>query len=945
MKQWLEKIKRFDRLSGRNQRITYYTVYSILFCFVTLAVFSWFFLASKSFVWETDGIPQHFNALAYYGQYLRGIIRNFFSTGKLSIPMFDFNIGYGSDIITTLHYYVLGDPLTLLSAIVPVAKTEFLYSFLIILRFYLAGVSFSMYCNKMGRGRSAVLCGSFVYAFCGYALFAGVRHPYFINPMIYFPLLLLGVEKIFRKEKPYLFISMIFLSAVSNFYFFYMLGILMVVYAGIRFFFIYKEDRIRHILLCFRNFLVYCIIGILMAAVILLPNIIIAGSNSRISNGHSYDLFYSNMYYEKLLLGFIDGSRGIGYWTYLGYGAISLLAVVLLFTIRKKYTWIKICFAVMTLFLMFPFAAHVLHGFSYVANRWIWGYSFIVALIVTIMIPEMLQITKKQLIILALMAGVCYCIAFTFNHSRIESIFASLSVLLLSFILLFFTYIFRSETILTGWKRNLPTMGILFSVILGIIIQAGYRYSASERDYISEFAFCNKIIPTLKNTSAKSILRLKDKDFFRYEESPSGTKAIKNTAMFNKLNSTSSYFSMSNSHVYDFLKELNVRDYNEVQYLGLDGRTVPAALASTKYFVVVKGKEAYLPFGYSKEVQPKNPPKKAKFSVYENEYALPLGYTYRSYVSREKYEELTPLEKQQALIQGIVIEETQEIKETNKIKETELSLIQKSVPYEMTLGDGIEYEDGKFIVNNTKSKVLFTFKAQRNCELYLYIKNLHYQGVNPLDNYTKEKFEKLSNYKKHKLKMKYRDWKEPKISVLTIRAKGIQKAISIMTPDHNSYIGRHDLMSNLCYSEKFRKTISITFGEKGIYTFDDIQVIRQSMKDYGEQVNALREDALENVSIGVNEVKGTIQLDEPKALCLSIPYSSGWEVFVDGKKEKLLNANTMYMGVLLDAGNHEIQLKYQTPGIKIGFFATLTGCFAMIFVIVFHQRKRKKEEK
>lgn len=52
--------------------------------------------------------------------------------------MWDLNIGYGSDILTTLHYYVIGDPLTLLSVFFKSSQTEFLYEFLIFLRIYLA---------------------------------------------------------------------------------------------------------------------------------------------------------------------------------------------------------------------------------------------------------------------------------------------------------------------------------------------------------------------------------------------------------------------------------------------------------------------------------------------------------------------------------------------------------------------------------------------------------------------------------------------------------------------------------------------------------------------------------------------------------------------------------------------------------------------------------------
>ena len=55
--------------------------------------------------------------------------------------MWDMHIGYGSDNLTTLHYYVIGDPLTLLSVFVPEKDTEILYELLIFLRIYLAGIT------------------------------------------------------------------------------------------------------------------------------------------------------------------------------------------------------------------------------------------------------------------------------------------------------------------------------------------------------------------------------------------------------------------------------------------------------------------------------------------------------------------------------------------------------------------------------------------------------------------------------------------------------------------------------------------------------------------------------------------------------------------------------------------------------------------------------------
>lgn len=67
-------------------------------------------------------MPQHLNSLAYYGEYLRNILHSVFVEHKFEIPMWDMHIGYGSDILTTLHYYVIGDPLTLLSVFVSPEK-------------------------------------------------------------------------------------------------------------------------------------------------------------------------------------------------------------------------------------------------------------------------------------------------------------------------------------------------------------------------------------------------------------------------------------------------------------------------------------------------------------------------------------------------------------------------------------------------------------------------------------------------------------------------------------------------------------------------------------------------------------------------------------------------------------------------------------------------------
>ena len=174
-------------------------VYSALFVLLCLAVYSSFIIFGKSFVYMGDGLTQHFSSLTYIGVWGREVIRNFLK-GNFTVPVWNFSIGYGADAITTFHYYGLGDPLSLLSILVPAKFTEYLYGFIIILRLYLSGIGFIFYCKKMKQDLRISVIGALIYVFCGYSLCAGIRHPFFLTPMIYFPLVLIGCEKIFKKQ-------------------------------------------------------------------------------------------------------------------------------------------------------------------------------------------------------------------------------------------------------------------------------------------------------------------------------------------------------------------------------------------------------------------------------------------------------------------------------------------------------------------------------------------------------------------------------------------------------------------------------------------------------------------------------------------------------------------------------------------------------------------------
>ena len=110
------------------------------------------------------------------------------------------------------------------------------------------------------------------------------------------------------------------------------------------------------------------------------------------------------------------------------------------------------------------------------------------------------------------------------------------------------------------------------------------------------------------------------------------------------------------------------------------------------------------------------------------------------------------------------------------------------------------------------------------------------------------------------------------------------------------------------------------------------------MTNYAQQAGVLRASALTDLDIHETEssyatdrITGHIELQTPQILCLQIPCTAGWSVYVDGTRTSLLKADTMFSAVLLPAGSHDIELRYQTPGLRLG--AALSLVTLLVFIL------------
>ena len=84
-------------------------------------------------------------------------------------------------------------------------------------------------------------------------------------------------------------------------------------------------------------------------------------------------------------------------------------------------------------------------------------------------------------------------------------------------------------------------------------------------------------------------------------------------------------------------------------------------------------------------------------------------------------------------------------------------------------------------------------------------------------------------------------------------------------------------------------------------------------------------------------IKGSIDVREAGRLVLSIPNEEGWTLYVDGERNEILDFKEAFISVYLEEGYHEIELKYMTPGLKLGAGLSV-GCIALFVLTMFGRR-------
>lgn len=901
----------------KEQRKYCYGVYTLMFLLMCIVAFLPFFTEGKSFVWGAgveDGLSQHFSALAYYGEALREFFRNLLA-GHPKLVMWDMSLGYGADILSTLNYYAIGDPLNLLYGFVSPKNTETMYDFMILLRMYLAGITFIMYARKMKKRSYGTVIGALVYVFSGFCFRLGLRHPFFINPMIYFPLLCLGIEKIYQRERPYVFIFAVCVLAMSNYYFLYMLTIFAVIYAWIRFYKYTEENKMKNFCLTILKFGMYYTLGIAMAAVILLPSVIGFLGNGRYGNGVDWKslIVYPGKYYLLFIENFI-GYGNMGSNTNAGY--LPIVGIVVLFTLfsqRMKHKKYRAAFIASIIALILPIFGYAFNGFSYANNRWAFALSFIVALLTAEMYPRLFVMSKRQQI--GIGAGIIiytvFCIIVNASGEEIlknKGIMAACGLIAVFYILLLIFQRLGYDT-----QKRIVRVSMAILLLISVGVHGYYRFDPKGYAYTQEFMDQGQAYRTLKEDNIRMLSKVNDPSVYRVHAE--GYR-YKNYGLINHLNTISGYYSITAKCVTDTIKGYDTLGMQYAdKYKGVDQRLGLLSLAGVKYITVAHNSQVAkdvssmgdVPYGVEKLR------KKGNITLYKNKYALPFAYAYDSYMTEQQYEQLNGIGKEQAMLAQIILNQHPADKE---IQHNE----QRNGPDIQT----ISLPETRISSPKGKKYADITVPVEKDKETYLYFKNLVYHGKKNGD----DKFI-LTGRKGTK--------------GILVTQNDVQQKIHIQSTFNPYYFGRKDYIVKINHqTSKAKEKVRLNFLSPGEYEFDDISLITVPKKDVLARLKERKENSMKQIQYEGNHFRGVYHAKKDQILCVTIPYSKGWKATVNGNRTKIYKANGMFMGIIMKKGTQSVKLDYETPGLKIGAWISLVAWIGLGIYGLYFEKYRKK---
>ena len=586
-------------------------------------------------------------------------------TVKSGNLLWNWGIDLGGNFLESFSFYNIGSVFVWISLLFPSELIPKVMGWMIILKWAVAGATSAGYMQRHTKNKVLVIIGSILYAFSGYQCCSVVFY-HFHDVVALFPLMLTGLEVLIEDKKKGRLIAACVLNVFCNYIFYIGEVMFLVMYYVVK----YMVPDIKAKKKGFSKYaapigscMIEGAIGTALGGILLIPSVYGTMSNTRLTNhiaGRDW-LGVSTQEWMMLIKAFFTPAEAMNDYssvnqanwsTNAAYLPVFGLFFVIAYVLYKK-DWISNLLKVCMVFVAVPLLNSMFMTFMPGGYRR-WYYMMILVMVLaTIKVlesPQQYPLKK---------AGVIWCAIFAVyiimtsivdwdgNGSHIvyneKRYYVGIAIAILGFVL---------TAIAVRWLGKYRNIALCLAVAVfaaGTLGMNIHHYQTTTDNSTLNFkTYPNSYAENVANylTEIPSALD-RDVEPYRYYFDEGIGYSYYNFAMMNSLPSINSFISTAHSSIAEFYEQLEVGRATWTNAFTYGTRE----LLSARYVVSLIEQPEYT---YIDTLENSNG---QVMHLYENEDALPIGFTYDMYLTRSEFENVEKELRPVVMLSTLVVED------------------------------------------------------------------------------------------------------------------------------------------------------------------------------------------------------------------------------------------------------------------------------------------------
>ena len=825
---------------------------------------------SEKSILATDSFSQYANFHASFRNVLMGKQNIFYTwSGSLGLNFWTLAAYYLNGIFTPLVVFFDNSNMP-----------DALY-FLTLLKFGASGLTFWFFAHDTFKLNRWIIVGlSVSYSLMSFAV-AYSAVIMWLDTLVYLPLIVLGINFVFSNKSPVLLFVSSLLLFLSSYYMGFMVGVFTFLYAIIRAICYENENK--------RGFVTYLITSILAGGasmLTVLPAIIDLKANGESLSSIFYYIITPDTgpwdFIAKNMVGAYDTSK-FESMPFVYIGLVPLIFFFYYFFTQKNKWKEKLCYGLLILLLVssvYIFPLNLFwHGF-HTPNMFLFRFAFLISFLVILLAGYGLEEYTKEdsqflMNIVLSICGVFLLYAFLANKKRYDIL--TMQSLVVTILLLF---IYLALWLWLGSSKN-SSKWVPFLIMIFMVCEAGINSKEMILGISTDWGYPTRKLYTENYDEINSLVKIaenKENDFFRTENLDANSP---NTSFNYGFHGISMFSSIRNRHSSEYLHALGFRSLGTNLTISYENNTLLAdSLLGVKYNL---SKEDLMKFGYKKVAKEK------EYTLYENQYALPLGI-----LTDDRIYGASAVKNQTELF--------------NHLAEVDEEVF--------SFGEASLINSKNCIVTEKDKKLVIAEKEPGLSKEITWLvtvpaKTQGYLSLVPTD---------------------------------FMKSLGVKVNAEIKGVNRRTDLASNGQYYNLGYYEN-PTTVEVTVTFSGGKQQEKIEIYRPDAVfldtiKFSEAAEKIQEKGVD-FKVDGRHAKTTVTSKKNQVLLTTIPYDKGWKVYIDGKKEDITTFKDAFLTLSLPKGTHTIEFVFLPQGFAIGL-SLFVVCIGLFIVYVWWFNKQKK---